>query len=293
MIVSVSRRTDIPAFYTEWFMQRIRKQYCTTVNPFNRNQISVVSLRPEDVDVMVFWTKNANPLLPHLHELDALGYRYYFQYTINGYGEAFEPNVPELDVCIETFLSLSERIGPERVIWRYDPVILSNRTGVAYHQERFSYILERLRLSTHRVVISVVDEYRKASINFRRLRAQGIEVSPAQEVAEIRTLCNFISQQTAEALIPIYSCAETLDLSSCGILPGKCIDADLIRKLFGIHTTTENDKSQRKQCGCMKSKDIGAYDTCSHGCAYCYAGTLASGLRNRVRHKPDEPALIS
>lgn len=291
MIISVSRRTDIPAFYAEWFMQRIRAQYCTTVNPFNKKQVSVVSLRPEDVDVLVFWTKNAQPLLPYLHELDELGYRYYFQYTINGYDKIFEPNVPELEECLETFLSLSERIGPEKVIWRYDPLILSNRTDVAYHQKQFSYILKHLHSNTRRVVISIVDDYRKAAINFRRLRMQGIEIELAQEEKMLQ-LCDFMSRQAAAVQIPIFSCAETFDLSSCGILPGKCLDSELILRLFGLRTTSEKDKSQRRECGCVKSKDIGAYDTCLHGCAYCYAGTLTSALRNRVRHKPDEPVLI-
>ena len=117
MIISASRRTDIPAFYSEWFMRRIHQQYCLCVNPFNRHQVTQVSLQPEDVDALVFWTKNAEPLLLRLPELDARGYRYYFQYTLNGYGELFEPNLPELERCIETFLQLSERIGSERIIW--------------------------------------------------------------------------------------------------------------------------------------------------------------------------------
>ncbi len=292
MIVSVSRRKDIPAFYTEWFMRRIREQYCTVVNPFNRKQVSRVSLSPCDVDAFVFWTKNALPLLPWLKELDDRGYRYYFQYTINGYDQVFEPNVPPLEQRIETFLALAERIGAEKVIWRYDPIILSNRTDPSYHQEQFSYILERLHSVIPRVVISIVDDYRKASINFRRLLAQGIKIKMVETSEQVQNLCLFMSQQVQSWQIPIYSCAEILDLSSFGILPGKCIDANLLRNLFGIRMTETKDKSQRKECGCVKSKDIGFYDTCLHGCAYCYAGTVESATRNRLRHEIDSPSLL-
>jgi len=292
LIISVSRRTDIPAFYAEWFMQRVCEQYCTVVNPFNKKQVSRVSLHPDDVDALVFWTKNAQPLLSRLHELDELGYRYYFQYTINGYSKKFEPYVPELKQCIETFLTLADRIGPEKVIWRYDPVILSNQTDVSYHQERFSYIFEHLRFATKRVVISIVDDYRKAAFNFRRLRTQGIEVEVVQDEVLLQKLCVDMSLQAHASQIPIYSCAEALDLTSFGILPGKCIDDNLIHELFGIRTTAEKDKSQRRECGCVKSKDIGFYDTCLHGCAYCYAGTLESGIRNQTKHEPNSPSLM-
>lgn len=292
MIVSVSRRTDIPAFYTDWFMQRIHEQYCTTVNPFNRKQVSKVSLRPEEVDALVFWTKNAKPILPWLHELDESGYRYYFHYTINGYPQAFEPHVPDLEESIDTFLTLADRIGPKKVIWRYDPIIFSNQTDFPYHRERFAYILERLHSGTRRIVISIVDEYRGSSINFQRMRSQGIEVQTVPDVSSLARLCTGMSLQAGALRIPVYSCAEKLDLTSFGILPGKCIDGELIHELFGIRTTAEKDKSQRRECGCIKSKDIGFYDTCLHGCTYCYAGTFESGSRNRSRHESGSPSLI-
>jgi len=293
VIISVSRRTDIPAFYADWFMQRIREKYCTVANPFNRNQVSRVSLLPDDVEAMVFWTKNAGPFLPYLDELDALGHRYYFQYTLNGYGKPFEPHVPQLEACIETFLELSARIGPGKVLWRYDPVIFSNLTDVHYHQERFEYILERLKGATHKVTISLVDDYRKAAINFRRLLARKIEVQKAPDTDQLNKLCTAMSQQARAAKLQINSCAEIIDLSSFGIVPGKCIDDDLIFELFGIRVSGEKDKSQRQQCGCVKSKDIGFYDTCLHGCAYCYAGTLESASRNRLQHEVGSSSLLS
>ena len=292
MIISASRRTDIPAFYSEWFMRRIQQQYCLCVNPYNRHQVTQVSLRPEDVDALVFWTKNAGPLLSRLPELDARGYRYYFQYTLNGYGELFEPNLPELERCIETFLQLSERIGAERVIWRYDPVILSSRTDVSYHQQRFGYILERLQAATRRIVVSIVDDYRKASHNFKRLQVQGLTIQTDYSAEQLASLCTFMSELAGRHNIPVYSCAESLDLTPFGIFPGKCVDGELIARLFNVQVKAGKDRSQRRECGCLQSKDIGFYDTCLHGCAYCYAGTLQSGLRNRVKHEVDSPMLI-
>jgi DNA repair photolyase len=292
MIISASRRTDIPAFYSDWFMQRIHEKYCTVVNPFNRKQVTRVSLLLDDVDVIVFWTKNAKPILPYLHELDALGYRYYFQYTLNGYGTAIEPHVPNLDASIETFLELSAKIGAAKVIWRYDPIIFSNRTDEGYHREKFAYILEKLQSATKRIVVSVVDDYRKAAANFRSLLANGIEVDKKIDVNQLNSVCSDMSRRAWAANLPIYSCAEQLELSSFGILPGKCIDADLVFDLFGIRVSPEKDKSQRQECGCVKSKDIGYYDTCLHGCAYCYAGTFKAAVRNRDKHKPTSPSLI-
>ena len=292
MIISVSRRTDIPAFFTDWFMKRIDEQYCTMVNPFNRNQVSYISLKPQDVEAMVFWTKNARPLMPHLEKLKQLGYSYYFQYTVNGYGEILEPNVPSLDECIETFCELSSMVGPEKVIWRYDPIIISNKTGIDYHKERFSYILERLCQATRRIVISIVDDYRKATINFKRLQQSGIEVSLIKDAAEVGGLVHYIADASASHNLEVFSCAETFDLQPYGIKAGKCIDDELIKELFDIRVGSNKDKSQRAECGCIVSKDIGHYDTCLHGCSYCYAGTLNSGKANQAEHQESSPSML-
>ena len=292
MIISVSRRTDIPAFFTDWFLNRIDEQYCTMVNPFNRKQVSYISLKPQDVDAMVFWTKNARPLIPHLDKIDRLGYRYYFQYTVNGYGNLLEPNVPPLDKCIDAFCELSCQIGPDKVIWRYDPIILSNMTDIAYHKDRFSYILDRLHRSTRRVVISIVDDYRKASINFKRMHHDGVEIIPIQEAAQVGELVRHISNEATAHNLEVYSCAEAFNLQPYGVKAGKCIDDDLIAKLFGIRVGGVKDKSQREECGCVVSKDIGQYDTCLHGCKYCYAGTLNSGKANLPEHHDTSPSLL-
>jgi DNA repair photolyase len=291
MIISASRRTDIPAFYSEWLMNRIQAGFCTTVNPYNRKQISYVSLKPEEVDIIVFWTKNPEPLMPFLKELDARGYKYYFQFTLNGYPRIIEPNVPSLAKSLNTFKKLAEQIGPNRVIWRYDPILVSNATGIDYHKKQIEAIARELAGYTHRLVISVVDEYRKATYNFARLSK---EVKIVREIPEdqVKELMNFIVSVSRQYKMEIFSCAELLNLADLGIKPGKCIDDEYIQKVFGFKVTPKKDKSQRKECGCVVSKDIGAYDTCFQGCLYCYAGTMAAAQRNKSNHFPDSPSII-
>lgn len=262
------------------------------VNPFNRNQVSYISLKPQDVEAMVFWTKNARPLMSHLEKLKQLGYSYYFQYTVNGYGSLLEPNVPPLDECIETSHELSGMIGPDKVIWRYDPIIISNKTDIAYHKERFFYIVDRLHQATRRVVISIVDDYRKATINFKRLQQSGVEVSLIKDATEVGDLVRYIADVSASRNLEVFSCAETFDLQPYGVKAGKCIDGELINKLFGSQTSPKKDRSQREGCGCVVSKDIGHYDTCLHGCSYCYAGTLNSGKANKAGHQKLSPSLL-
>jgi len=292
MIISASRRTDIPAFYSEWFVNRVRAGYCTAVNPFNRHQVARVLLKPEDVDVIVFWTKNPEPLIEHLKEIDARGFRYYFQYTLNGYPRAIEPHVPELSKRIGTFKKLAELIGPEKVIWRYDPIVISSLTDSEYHKKQIDQIARELEGCTYRLVISVVDEYRKAKINFDRLEKQSVTIERQISENQVRDVVEFAVDRAKRSNMETFSCAEVLDLKLYGLMPGKCIDDSYIKRVFGINVTSEKDKSQRMECGCVRSKDIGAYDTCLHGCLYCYAGTLSAARKNRMNHFPDSPSII-
>jgi hypothetical protein len=160
MIISASRRTDIPAFYAEWMVNRVRAGFCTVPNPFNRHQVSCVSLRPEDVDAIVFWTRNPRPLIPRLGELDHCGLRYYFQFTILGYPRELDPKSPSVGAAVEAFKDLSGRLGPRRVIWRYDPLIFTSLTTAGFHRENYGRLAEALRGHTRRSVVSVVDIYR-------------------------------------------------------------------------------------------------------------------------------------
>jgi DNA repair photolyase len=273
-------------------MNRIRAGYCTTVNPYNRKQVSRVSLQPEDVDVIVFWTRNPLPLMPHLKELDERGLQYYFQYTLTGYPCILEPNLSDLDKQIDAFKRLADLTDPAKVIWRYDPIVLSSVTDFEYHRQQVDRIARALEESTGRLVVSVVDEYRKARYNFTRLARQNIHIDRQVSEPDVDELIRFIVDVAQSRHMEVFSCAEVLNLAPMGLKPGKCIDDDYIKKVFGIDVTCKKDKSQRLECGCVVSKDIGAYDTCLHGCLYCYAGTLATAQKNLQDHHVDSPSII-
>lgn len=265
MIISASRRTDIPAHYAEWFMNRIRAGSVDVPNPFDPRQVSRVSLRADDVDVIVFWTRNAAPLLPHLRELDERGYLYYFLYTVVDHGRALEPKTPLLEVAVQTVAALVDTVGPERVVWRYDPIVFSRDTDVAYHMQTFGRIASRLDGCTHQCVISLVDLYAKV-----RKRLERLEVRDPSR-SELDALIPALVAMAGEAGIAVTSCAEVTDLTVYGVRPGKCIDDERVRRVFGIEVTAAKDPGQRRACRCVTSRDIGIYDTCPAGCAYCYA----------------------
>ena len=272
MIISASRRTDIPAFYAKWFINRIREGYCMVPNPFNPKQVSRISLKPEDVDIIVFWTRYARPLMPFLNELDDRGYRYYFLYTLMNNPRALEPKSPSHERSLNTFQSLSNRIGMEKVIWRYDPIVFTRITDPNFHRETYQYIAEQLKGYTSRSIISMVDIYRKARKRLKLLERQGIPVlEPPEE--NLGELMKSISASAAMNGMEIQSCAEDSTFAFYGIQPGKCVDDKLIRRAFGLEVTHLKDPSQRSHCGCVASRDIGMYDTCLFGCVYCYATT--------------------
>ena len=296
MIISASRRTDIPAFYADWFVNRIRAGYCIVPNPFNPNQVSRVVLGPEDVAdsirVIVFWTRNPRPLMRHLAELDARGYRYYFQYTLLDNPRPIDPYVPALDASLKTFCELADRVGPERVIWRYDPIVWSNVTGLEFHQQTYDHIARVLRGHTRRSVISLLDIYHKADKRLKGLTQQGIELATPNEDDLGKLIRALVETATANDM-EITSCAEQIDLRPYGVRPGKCVDDEYIQQVFGVEVTHLKDPSQRPACGCVASRDIGMYDSCLFGCAYCYATSNFGRARaNHAQHHPDSPSLL-
>ena len=276
MIISASRRTDIPAFFSEWFFDRIAEGFCAVKNPYNPNQISTISLKPEDVDAIVFWTKNAAPIMPRLKELDELGFRYYFQFTLNGYPREIEAGIPPLDERIKTFLKLSDMLGPRRVVWRYDPIIISNKTDHDFHRETFSTLCRKLSGRTERVMTSLVEYYKKTDRNFAKLDGFEFDKNSAQNPETIRLLEN-MAKVARDAGMDIFSCAPEHDYSGIGVRPGACVDAALINELWGTALSAAKDKGQRKFCLCSTSRDIGTNGTCLSACAYCYAGHAKKG----------------
>ena len=285
MILSVSRRTDIPNYYSDWFINRIREGYLYVKNPMNAHQISRIDLSPEIVDCIVFWTKNPINIMD---KLDALrGYQYYFQITITGYGRDVEPALPDKnDVLIPAFKELSDKIGKKRTIWRYDPILINERYTKEYHYRAFSKIADQLADYTERVVISFVDLYQKTQRNTAGLHIKNVgndEMTEiARELAEIAREHNLI----------IESCAEMIDLESVGVAHGHCIDKALIEELIGCPLKGSKDKNQRPECGCFESVEVGAYNTCKNGCKYCYANYNNERVISQCHlYDPESPLL--
>lgn len=287
MIISASRRCDIPAFYSAWFMRRIDEGYVYVRNPVNARQISKVSLKQEDVDCIVFWTKNAAPIINQLDKLDEKGYAYYFLWTINPYEKDLEPYLPPKKQVIENFRSLSAKIGSEKVILRYDPIIINKKYTLHYHIDRFEKLLSQLAGHTGRCIISFVDVYDKMS----RFAKETIGPNTDDEIKF--ALAQEFSKIAKKQSVILQTCAEENDFSSLGIDHGACIDKKLIEKLLGCNLKTEKAKSQRNLCGCVESRDIGAYDCCGYECIYCYANASHQRVTdNMKKHDVDSPLLI-
>ncbi len=300
MIISASRRTDIPAFYAPWFINRVQAGYCTVPNPFNSRYVRRVSLEPEDVDVIVFWTRSPRPLFPYLDELDARGYRYYFQYTLLGYPPEIDLHTPSMQASLDTFRVLAERLGPQRVIWRYDPIVFTELTPPEFHRDQYARIARTLRGYTKRSVISILTVYTKIRKRLELMARQGAPLFPLGEDGDgwytatwfgglMRDLVSIAEGSDMQ----ITSCAMEVDLARYGILPGKCIDDEYIAMLFDLDVAHTKDPGQRKACGCVLSRDIGMYDSCLFGCRYCYAtGNFARARENHARHDPRSPSLL-
>ena len=267
MIVSASRRSDIPAFYGAWFMEHLRRGEVVVKNPFRSAQEKRVSLKKQDVDAFVFWSRDPRPFMEYLPEIERGGYPYYFLITATGYPRLLEPSTPRLEEVLVFFEELAGRIGRRRVIWRYDPVLFSEQTGFIFHLDNFSKLVGLLAPFTSRVIVSFFDPYPKVK---RRLQKAGIEIATAAgSPAQQSDLLAHFAAVAARTGIEIQSCAEAA--LAAGVRPGKCVDEELLNGLFGLNIPYRKDPSQRKLCLCQHSVDIGSYGTCRHGCLYCYA----------------------
>ena len=328
VIISASRSTDIPAFYAKWFFHRLEEGYCVWYNPFNRKP-TYVSF--DKCKVIVFWTKNPEPIIPFLPELDKRGIHYYFQVTLNDYEqEGFEPCVPKLSHRIEVFKELSRLIGRERVIWRFDPLIIMPNLSVRQLMAKVWHVGNQIKGFTNKLVFSFVDVmgYRKVQNNLVKetkfynkdtVDSAEFTLSQMNEVAE--DLMKMREAWNSQGWnIKLATCAEKINLDKYGIEHNRCIDGELIEQLwpedkelmYYLHTgklpepnlfgdTLEiptkyknlKDKGQRKTCGCMISKDIGMYNTCRHLCVYCYANTSKElVMKNKDKHSLESESII-
>lgn len=315
VIVSASRSTDIPAFHSEWFMKRLRAGHAAWRNPFNQSVQHVSFLKTR---VIVFWTKNPAPLLRHLQEIEDRGFNFYFQFTINDYeAEGWEPNVPALEERIETLARLSGRIGRDRVIWRFDPLLLSDTVT----EEALARKIERVGSLAHpytsKMVFSFADisAYRKVRTN---LASAGIDYRDF-DAAAMQEMAQRIAGLNRGWGLELATCAEADSFQELGIAHNRCIDGELMLRLFpgdmelrrflnpargqlslgmpGLDSKWQDklkDAGQRKECGCIVSKDIGAYNTCAHLCTYCYANTSERAVtKNLARRAADEACIVS
>lgn len=285
MILSVSRRTDIPAFYLDWFFKRINEGYVLVRNPMNYRQVSRVVLNPELIDCIVFWTKDPSQIIDKLELLK--DYLYYFQITITPYDRAIEKNLPSKDEIVKSFIKLSEKIGPEKVIWRYDPIIINKELTTDYHVKHFEALAYKLQGYTNKCIISFLDLYKKTE---RNMKGTGCEIIYEDVMKALGEKLALIGEKYD---IKLAACCEAVDLSAAGINRAKCIDDELISRIIGERIEIPKDKNQRDICGCAASIDIGAYNTCKHKCSYCYANFSDSATANNIKkHDPNSPMLI-
>lgn len=292
MIISVSRRTDIPALYADWFMNRIRAGFCTVPNPYRKDRASTISLMPSDVDAIIFWTRNPSPLLPYLAELNERKLdRYIFLFTLLDYPKLLEPCLPPLKNRMAAFLELSERIGPERIIWRYDPILITEATPARFHLKTFSRLAESLKGATQRCIISFMDDYPKARLRLQALSRQGLtpRIPTHPEKNEILAV---MTEQAKTHGMTIQTCSQPEGVEEYGIENRPCVDPTLLNRLFNLTVPCHKDAGQRPWCRCAPSRDIGIYDTCTHGCAYCYANSdFSRSAAARRNHDPKATSL--
>lgn len=296
MIISASRRTDIPAFYGTWFRNRLRAGFCEVVHPFRPTRVSVVSLAREDVDAFVFWTRDPRPFASALDDVEAMDIPYYVLFTITGMSKKLEPAVPRRAAQVAAFRELSARVGPGRVIWRFDPILFSELLTPEENLGRFRDIAAALEGTTRRVIISFADFYRKTE---RRLAAAARDtgdtfVRDPWSLPSTGVFLDALRREAEHRGMEIRCCAEEdPGLLRHGIPPGACIDADLLQREFGLDLSRRKDPAQRAACHCAVARDIGASDSCLHGCVYCYATRSdETAHRRAARHDPWAARLI-
>jgi len=283
MILSASRRTDIPAYYSDWLLNRLNAGFVLTRNPMNHAQISKIILNPDVIDCIVFWTKDPLNMLNKLDAIDRLGYKYYFQFTLTPYGKSIEKGLRDKEEIIKTFCELSDRIGKDKVVWRYDPIIINDMFDFKYHKEQFTRLCSKLCKYTGQCVISFVDIYPK-------LKTDVLRVISTDEMIELGKMISSVAKDFG---ITVTACCENSFLYEYGIEQASCIDRVQIESICGYSLNIKKDKNQRNSCGCFESIDIGAYNTCRNGCVYCYANYSSVSVdNNSKRHNPEGELLI-
>ena len=283
MIINTGCRTDIPAFYAKWLMNRIREGYVLVRNPYNPNQVTKYNLSPEVVDCLAFCTKNPEPMLTYLDELDK--YKQYWFVTITPYGKDIEPNVPDKKKIMESFKKLSNHIGVDAIGWRYDPIFIGDGFDVNKHVECFEKMAKELKGYTHNCTISFLDLYEKVKRN-----APNINPPTKQEQIEIAKAFSKIGKENN---MVIHACCEKTYLSQYGLQCNGCMSQEVVEKAINNTLQPPKRKNLRQECNCLMGNDIGAYNTCGHLCKYCYANANKQFvIENMKKHDDNSPFLI-
>lgn len=290
MIISASYKTDIPTFYGDWFMNRLGAGYCKMINPYGR-QIYRVSLKRKDVDGIVFWTKNVGPFLSHLPDVQRMGFPFIVQHTINGYPRSLETSVVDAKTSVENAARVRDQFGARVLVWRYDTVVFSSVTPHSFHVENFGTLARSLRGVTDEVVISFAQIYRKTKRNLEGAAAMAGFHWWDPEPADKRRLTAELVGIARENGMQLTVCSQR-GLLVEGAAEARCVDARRIEDVAGTSLSTKL-KGNREDCGCFESRDIGDYDTCPHGCVYCYAvQDRPLALERYHRHKPNSEFLF-
>jgi DNA repair photolyase len=283
MIINTGCRTDIPAYFSEWFFNRIKEGYVYVRNPYYQGQVTKYKLTPEVVDCLAFCTKNPAPMLPRIHELDA--FRQFWFVTITPYGREIEPHVPTKENVIEDFKKLSDITGIEKMGWRYDPIFITSKYTLEKHIEDFEKMASELTGYTHNCVISFIDLYEKTKRNFPEVK----EVTREERAIIGKEFVRIGKKYN----IMIKTCVEGQELSNYGVDCSGCMTKPVIEKAIGHTLKVPQKKSTRDGCNCLLGNDIGMYNTCGHGCVYCYANYNQQTVRDNIKkHNSNSPFLI-
>lgn len=284
MIIDTGARTDTVQYYTDWLLRRFAEGHVLVRNPLFPRMVTRYELDPAVVDCVVFCSKDYRPILPRLREITDR-FHTYFHYTITAYGRDIEPGVPSIEESIETLRELSSIVGARRVVWRYDPVLLTRAYGIARHVDTFAYMAEALAPHVDRCVFSFVEIYKKLEVNMP-------ELSPLSE-GEMDDIARGLGAIAGRHGLRIQTCGTKGDFRRYDIAPSGCVTLDALGRANGVEFKALEHRGMRKGCGCIESRDIGAYDTCLNGCRYCYANESPDVAReNYARHDPLSPLLL-
>ena len=284
MILDVSSRTDIPQYYSKWLLKRFEEGYVYVRNPMFPEKVSRIELKENLIDCITFVSKNYKPLIPDIHRITD-HYNTYFFYTITGYKDDIEPNVPSIDESIDTLMELSNIVGRDKVAWRYDPVLYTSYYNLQYHKQCFEYITEKVNHYIDRCIFSFVDLYKKLERNMPEIIP--FTIKDKEDIA--RNLGKIADRYNMK----IQSCASDVDYGKYNIIKGACRNLDLFGNANNIKFKDIKHKGDRLHCHCIDTRDIGQYDTCLNGCKYCYANTNPKKAFENIKyHDPNSPILI-